>query len=130
MKERKTTIKTELIVGMTPFFSMVYILMVNTNMFADPFGNGTNPLGVSYGAIYIATAVGAVYGTSTVTTFSEANAGAPAGGRTGLTAVFCGIAFGWISHIVISLLCGDGGKAQGRLHEKTPGKSAKRFDLL
>lgn len=36
---------------------MVYILMVNANMFADPFGDGSNPLGVSYGAIYIATAI-------------------------------------------------------------------------
>ena len=45
---------------MTTFFSMVYILMVNANMFANPFGDGSNPLGVSYGAIYIATAISAV----------------------------------------------------------------------
>ncbi len=37
--------------------------MVNANMFADPFGDGSNPLGVSYGAIYIATAISAVVGT-------------------------------------------------------------------
>ena len=37
--------------------------MVNANMFSNPFGDGTNPLGVSYGAIYIATAVSAVEGT-------------------------------------------------------------------
>ena len=49
---------------MTTFFSMVYILMVNANLFADPFGNGSNPLGVSYGAIYIATAISAVLGTT------------------------------------------------------------------
>ena len=48
---------------MTTFFSMVYILMVNANMFANPFGDGSNPLGVSYGAIYIATAISAVAGT-------------------------------------------------------------------
>ncbi len=48
---------------MTVFFAMVYILMVNANMFADPFGDGSNPLGVSYGAIYIATAISAVIGT-------------------------------------------------------------------
>ncbi|MBE5787930.1 MAG: hypothetical protein E7324_10415 [Clostridiales bacterium] len=64
-------------------------------------------------ALTIATTVGAVYGTSTVTTFSEVNAGAPAGGRTGLTAVFCGIAFGRISHIVISLFCEEGGRCKG-----------------
>lgn len=63
LKERGTTVKTELVAGMTTFFAMVYILMVNANMFADPFGDGSNPLGVSYGAIYIATAISAVVGT-------------------------------------------------------------------
>ena len=55
LRERGTTVKTEFIAGMTTFFAMVYILMVNANMFADPFGDGSNPLGVSYGAMYIAT---------------------------------------------------------------------------
>lgn len=63
LKERGTTVKTEFVAGMTTFFAMVYILMVNANMFADPFGDGSNPLGVSYGAIYIATAISAVLGT-------------------------------------------------------------------
>ncbi len=63
LKERNTSVKTELVAGMTTFFAMVYILMVNANMFADPFGDGSNPLGVSYGAIYIATAISAVVGT-------------------------------------------------------------------
>ena len=63
LKERNTSVKTEFIAGMTTFFAMVYILMVNANMFADPFGDGSNPLGVSYGAIYIATAISAVVGT-------------------------------------------------------------------
>ncbi len=63
LKERGTTVRTEFIAGMTTFFSMVYILMVNANMFADPFGDGSNPLGVSYGAIYIATAISAIIGT-------------------------------------------------------------------
>lgn len=34
LKERGTTVKTELIAGITTFFSMVYILMVNATMFA------------------------------------------------------------------------------------------------
>ena len=63
LKERGTSVKTEFVAGMTTFFAMVYILMVNANMFANPFGDGSNPLGVSYGAIYIATAVSAVVGT-------------------------------------------------------------------
>ena len=55
--------RTEFVAGMTTFFAMVYILMVNANMFSNPFGDGSNPLGVSYGAIYIATAIAAVIGT-------------------------------------------------------------------
>ena len=63
LNERGASVKTEFIAGMTTFFAMVYILMVNANMFSDPFGDGSNPLGVSYGAIYIATAISAIAGT-------------------------------------------------------------------
>ena len=63
LKERNISVRTEFIAGMTTFFAMVYILMVNANMFANPFGDGSNPLGVSYGAIYIATAISAIVGT-------------------------------------------------------------------
>ncbi len=63
LKARGTTVKTELVAGLTTFMAMAYILMVNAGMFADPFGDGTNILGVSYGAIYIATALSAVIGT-------------------------------------------------------------------
>ena len=63
LKKNGTTVRIEIMAGITTFFAMVYILMVNANMFADPFGDGTNVLGVSYGAIYIATAISAVIGT-------------------------------------------------------------------
>ena len=63
VKERGSSVRTEFIAGMTTFFAMVYILMVNANMFANPFGDGSNPLGISYGAIYIATAISAIVGT-------------------------------------------------------------------
>ena len=63
LKENGTNVKTEFMAGLTTFFAMVYILMVNANMFANPFGDGTPVLGVSYGAIYIATAISAIIGT-------------------------------------------------------------------
>ena len=56
LKERGTTVKTELIAGFTTFMAMSYILMVNARMFSD-LGN------VSYNAIYIATAISAIVGT-------------------------------------------------------------------
>ncbi|MBQ2953957.1 MAG: NCS2 family permease [Clostridia bacterium] len=58
-----STVRAEIMAGLTTFFAMAYILMVNANMFANPFSDGTNVLGVSYNAIYIATAISAVVGT-------------------------------------------------------------------
>ncbi len=61
-----TNVRTEVMAGITTFMAMVYILMVNAGMFATEidFGNGFIwSLGVSYGAIYIATAISAVIGT-------------------------------------------------------------------
>lgn len=51
-----STFKTEVIAGITTFMSMVYILMVNAGMFSLVDG-------VSYGGMYIATAIGAIAGT-------------------------------------------------------------------
>lgn len=54
--ERGSTVRTEIIAGLTTFMAMAYILMVNSGMFAE--------LGVvSYNAIYIATAISAIIGT-------------------------------------------------------------------
>ncbi|MGN0995519.1 MAG: NCS2 family permease [Candidatus Ventricola sp.] len=61
--ERGTDVRTEFTAGLTAFFSMVYILMVNAEMFSNPLGDGSNPLGVSYASVYIATALTAVAGT-------------------------------------------------------------------
>ena len=56
VKENSSTVRTEMIAGVTTFMAMAYILMVNSAMFAE--------LGeVSYSAIYIATAISAVAGT-------------------------------------------------------------------
>ena len=63
LKERGTNVRTEIVAGLTTFMAMAYILMVNAGMFSDPFGDGSMPLGVSYGAIYIATALSAIIGT-------------------------------------------------------------------
>ena len=55
IKEHGSTIKTEIIAGITTFMAMAYILMVNADMFTK--------ISVSYGAVYIATALSAVIGT-------------------------------------------------------------------
>ena len=56
VKEHGSTVRTEIMAGVTTFMAMAYILMVNADMFASL---GT----VSYNAIYIATAISAVIGT-------------------------------------------------------------------
>ena len=56
LKEHGTDVRTEVAAGITTFMTMAYILVVNSSMFANL---GT----VSYGAMYIATALSAVIGT-------------------------------------------------------------------
>ena len=56
LSEKGTNVKIEVMAGLTTFMAMVYILMVNAGMFAE--------LGVvSYGAMYIVTALSAIIGT-------------------------------------------------------------------
>jgi len=56
--------KTEIVAGLTTFMAMVYILMVNAGMFAEPLGpESAGMFGVSYGGMFIATAIGAIAGT-------------------------------------------------------------------
>lgn len=56
LKEHGTTVRTEIVAGLTTFMAMAYILMVNAGIFSA--------LGVvSYNAIYIATALSAIIGT-------------------------------------------------------------------
>ncbi len=54
----KSTFKTEMLAGLTTFMTMVYILMVNAGMFENVAGSG-----LTYGAAYIFTAIGAIIGT-------------------------------------------------------------------
>lgn len=50
----KTTVRTEIIAGLTTFFTMAYILAVNPRMFVD--------LGMPEGAVFTSTAVAAIIG--------------------------------------------------------------------
>ncbi len=61
IRESGSTVKTEIFAGITTFMAMAYILMVNAGMFTD-IANITGQ-GPSYGAMYIATALGAIIGT-------------------------------------------------------------------
>ena len=54
----KSSFKTEMLAGLTTFMTMVYILMANANMFVNVGGSG-----LTFGAAYIFTALGAIVGT-------------------------------------------------------------------
>lgn len=62
LRERGTTVRTEIIAGVTTFMAMAYILAVNPGMFSD-LGELH---GVTFGAVYIATAFSAVIGTALI----------------------------------------------------------------
>ncbi|MBQ0110674.1 MAG: NCS2 family permease [Oscillospiraceae bacterium] len=62
VKEKGTTVRAELIAGLTTFMAMAYILMVNPGMFTAITNGGKDSV-VSFGAMYISTAISAVIGT-------------------------------------------------------------------
>lgn len=57
LKENNTNVKQEFLAGLTTFSAMAYILMVNADMFMAIEGNP-----VTYGAIYVSTALASVIG--------------------------------------------------------------------
>ncbi|MCD8205791.1 MAG: NCS2 family permease [Clostridia bacterium] len=64
ISKMQSTFRTEVMAGLITFMSMVYIMMVNSSMFADAmsFSTGVDP-DIAYEAAYIATALGAITGT-------------------------------------------------------------------
>lgn len=102
LKQRGTTIRTEVLAGITTFMAMAYILFVNAGMFAN--------LGaVSYEAIYIATALSACVGT--VLTGLIANLPLAQASGMGLNAFFVftmcfGFGFSYQNALVMVLLDG------------------------
>ncbi|MFQ8689837.1 MAG: NCS2 family permease, partial [Blautia sp.] len=55
LKENHTTVKTEILAGITTFMTMAYILAVNPNILSST--------GMDHGAVFTATAVAAFLGT-------------------------------------------------------------------
>lgn len=102
LKQRGTTVRTEVLAGITTFMAMAYILFVNAGMFANL---GT----VSYEAIYIATALSACVGT--VLTGLIANLPLAQASGMGLNAFFVftmcfGFGFSYQNALVMVLLDG------------------------
>ena len=60
--ERGSTVKTEIIAGLTTFFAMAYIIVVNPNQLVG-FSFGVPGIDKIWNAVYIASIVAAVFGT-------------------------------------------------------------------
>ena len=104
LREHGTTVKTEILAGITTFMAMAYILMVNAGMFAD-----LGPDVVTYGAVYIATAISAVVGTVLIGLLSNLPLAQASG--MGLNAYFVytvcfGMGFSYANALVLVLLDG------------------------
>jgi len=101
LKENNTTVRTEVIAGLTTFFAMAYIIFVNPNMLKDT--------GMDYTAVMMATCLSAALGTL-LTAFLANVPFAQAPGM-GLNAFFTytvcmGMGYTWQNALAIVLISG------------------------
>ncbi len=102
VRESGSNVKTEVLAGTTTFMTMAYILMVNSGIFAELPG-------VSYNAIYIATAISACIGTVLIGLLANLPlAQAPAMGAIAFFAytVCLGLGLSYANALVLILLDG------------------------
>lgn len=101
LKENGTNIRTEVIAGLTTFFAMAYIIMVNPNMLAQA--------GMPWGAVFLATIIASVIGTLIMGLFANVPyAQAPGMGLNAFfvfTVVF-GLGFSWQEALAMVFICG------------------------
>ena len=95
LKENNTTVRTEIMAGLTTFFAMAYIVFVNPNQVAAEGANGWlaaigadgAALGQIWNAVYIASILGAIVGTLLMALYAKLPFALACG--MGLNAFFC-----------------------------------------
>ena len=95
LKENNTTVRTEIVAGLTTFFAMAYIVFVNPNQVAAEGANGWlaaigadgAALGQIWNAVYIASILGAIVGTLLMALYAKLPFALACG--MGLNAFFC-----------------------------------------
>lgn len=101
LKENNTNVRTELFAGLTTFFAMAYIIMVNPSMLSQT--------GMPWGAVFLATIIASVIGTLVMGLFANVPyAQAPGMGLNAFfvfTVVF-GLKFTWQEALAMVFLCG------------------------
>jgi AGZA family xanthine/uracil permease-like MFS transporter len=101
LKENKTTVGTEIIAGLTTFFAMSYIIVVNPNVLAKA--------GMEWGAVFLATIISSIIGTLVMGLFANVPYAQAPG--MGLNAFFvCTVCsqlhFTWEQALSMVFICG------------------------
>ena len=101
LKENGTNVRTEIIAGLTTFFAMAYIIMVNPDMLSLS--------GMPWGAVFLATIMASIVGTLVMGLFANVPyAQAPGMGLNAFfvfTVVF-GLGFAWQEALAMVFVCG------------------------
>ena len=101
LKENGTNVRTEIVAGITTFFAMAYIIIVNPNMLAQT--------GMPWGAVFLATIIASVIGTLVMGLFANVPYAQAPG--MGLNAFFVytvcfGLGFTWQQALAMVFICG------------------------
>ena len=101
LKENGTTVSTEILAGLTTFFAMAYIIVVNPQILSQT--------GMPWGGVFLATIIAAIIGTLVMGLFANVPYAQAAG--MGLNAFFTytvcfGLGFTWQQTLCMVFLCG------------------------
>ena len=101
LKENNTTFSTEVVAGLTTFFAMAYIIVVNPQILSQT--------GMPWGGVFLATIIAAIIGTLVMGLFANVPYAQAAG--MGLNAFFTytvcfGLGFTWQQTLCMVFLCG------------------------
>ena len=101
LKENGTTVSTEILAGLTTFFAMAYIIVVNPQILSQT--------GMPWGGVFLATIIAAIAGTLVMGLFANVPYAQAAG--MGLNAFFTytvcfGLGFSWQQTMCMVFLCG------------------------
>jgi len=102
LKENNTNISTEIIAGLTTFFTMAYVILVNPSILS------LNP-GMSWHGVFMATVLASIFGTLVMALYANVPfALAPGmGSNAFFTFTLCKqIGFSWHEALVIVFICG------------------------
>lgn len=101
LKENGTTVSTKILAGLTTFFAMAYIIVVNPQILSQT--------GMPWGGVFLATIIAAIIGTLVMGLFANVPYAQAAG--MGLNAFFTytvcfGLGFSWQQTMCMVFLCG------------------------